>query len=433
MSATASPSRLRIGFFGNVCNNFYQVASALREHSDIEAHLYLDTKHDHQMLPESDNPALKDNYPPWIHKRRFLGKGPYLRPWRAELTRELAQYDIVMVSSNGPVFSQFTSRPVCFYVTGGDLTVMPFPLDKSPLSGDLRYRIGELIGSVWQRRGIRRATEIWTQPFSPFVDALERLQVEEARIKPLYFPLILDSATFAFDGQARHTADEGMRRIAQERKFILFHPSRLMMNDHPHLKAKGQWKRNDLLLEGYAKFLARTGAKDAALVLLDRSASTEIERAKAIIERLGIGEHVFWLKAPRALGFTRAEMIKLYSLADVVADDFGIGWFGSVVLEGLSISRPVISYVDEAVMDQLYPWHPILSPRTADEVGNHLALLYTQPSYRSAVGQKGREWIEQFHAPQSASQLYVEQICQLAERLGLPRPRFKEGVVAQGA
>ena len=35
-------------------------------------------------------------------------------------------------------------------------------------------------------------------------------------------------------------------------------------------------------------------------------------------------------------------MVALYQAADVVADEFGVGWFGYVTLEGLACGRPAL-------------------------------------------------------------------------------------------
>ena len=58
---------MKVAFFGNVCNNFYQIALALRTHADVDAHLYINSGDHPQMKPESDEPSLARLYPDWIH------------------------------------------------------------------------------------------------------------------------------------------------------------------------------------------------------------------------------------------------------------------------------------------------------------------------------------------------------------------------------
>lgn len=410
---------MKIALLGNVCNNSYQIAKALRQYSNIDAHLYVYEGDDLTTMPESDDPELSDNYPHWIHRNRFVTPITILFPWKSALVRELAKYDLTIVSGFGLIYSQFTNKPSYFFVTGGDLTIQPFPLEYLFRYRTIAKKIGHLVIGFWQRRGIHKATEIWTQPFSPFVNALERLNVKQEQVSPVYFPVMMNTEKLRFDERARDSDDENIRQIVDNYDFVVFHPSRILIDDHPSLKAVGEWKRNELLIEGFANFLKQSQSKKSVLVIPDRIYSPDIPLAKKIIESLGIEKNVLWIKAARPTGFTRDELIRLYSIADVVADDFGIGWFGSVVLEAFSIGCPVISYVNEQVMKFLYPWHPILSAKSSDDIASYLVDLYKSPEYRNNMGNKGRQWVEDFHSTASASKIYVQRIAELAERLGL--------------
>jgi glycosyltransferase involved in cell wall biosynthesis len=410
---------MRVALFGNVANNCYQIAKTLRKYTDWDVSLYLDDRDPEINMPENDNPELKNNYGDWIQKRAFVTASSMAAPWRSALVPKLNQVDLAIVSGFGPAFAQFANKPYGFFVTGSDLTLSPFPLKFHFLYPTVRSKLVMGIFGAWQRRGVRRSTQIWTQPFSPFVEAIERLKIDKKRISPNYYPLIIDSDKLKMDENARHAFDPNIRQIVDNYDFVLFHPSRIMINSHPKLKATGQWKRNEFLFEGFAKFLAESRSERSVLVMLDRSYSPDLARAKEMVRSLGIEKNVLWAKPPRPEGFTRDELVHYYSVSDVVADDFGLGWFGAVVLEGLSIGKPVLSYVDESVMQVLYPWNPILSVKTPDEIARCLTLLYTDAGYRQKVGLRGRQWIEEFHSPQNAGRRYIEQISELAGQLGV--------------
>lgn len=410
---------LRIAFYGNVSNTLYQVAKALRQRSDFDAHLFVDRGCDLQQLPESDDPGLRGNDPPWIHRGDFDGLRARLAPWKSPLVDALKDFDLAVVSSLGPLYAQFSGRPTCFLVTGADLTVTPFPPEFYFSYPTLKTKLGWTWLGYWQRRGIRRAKEIWSHPFSPYTQALERLRIPPERVAPVHFPLVIDSRKFRYNPHARAATNGFLKRIVEKHDFVLFHPSRLMIQSNWRLRRSGQWKRNDVLLQGFARFLARSGARRSALVMPDRTLSPDVALAKRIIQRLGIERHVVWLVPPRPQGFSRDELIPLYSIADVVADDFGIGWFGGVVLEALAIGRPVLSYIDPAAMAKLYPWHPILSANTPEGIADHLERLYAEPGLRRDQGRQGQRWIEEFHAEESAGRIYARHFADLSNRLGL--------------
>ena len=71
------------------------------------------------------------------------------------------------------------------------------------------------------------------------------------------------------------------------------------------------------------------------------------------------------------------ELVDLYSYSNVVADSFDkIGWIGSIVVEGLACSKPVIHSVNDEINNRLYGWHPILNAYTPAEVAEQIKELY---------------------------------------------------------
>ena len=401
----------RIAFYGNTCNNFFAIARAVRAASDIDAHLFIDDNADWMQFPESEDPSLRDNYPHWIHKGPYHTMTTRFWPGKSPLVKELERFDVVMVSGGGVRLAPFVDKRFIFYVTGWDLTMSPFPLKFIRLPpNELHRKAAALLGGFWQRRGIKAIDEIWTQPFMPFRTAAERLGIEKSRLLPNYFPIMIDTDVYKEDPSARTSDNPHVRRMLDGHDFVIFHPSRMMLNKAPQFVDAGNWKGNDTLIRGYAKFVAANPDAKPALVLIDHAYSPDLAEAKALVSRLGIEKHVVWLKGPKDRGFDRIDLIPFYSVADVVADEFGIGWFGSVVVEGLSMGKPTLCTLDEEVMKQLYPWHPILSPRNDDEVATMLGRLYREKDERLAIGAKGRAWAVEFHSIANAAARYVRQI-----------------------
>lgn len=409
---------MRIALYGNICNNFYQLAKVIRAYSDIDVHLYVDSRGDSQQLPESDDPHLREGYPAWIHKGHYMSAAALTAPWRAPLVRELEQYDLVVVSGLGPVFTQFVEKPTVFLVSGGDLTVYPFPLRFLHHHRTLKMKLAALYFGIWQRRGIRKFAELWSPAFLPFTSAAQKLKVGHL-VTSTYFPLIVDEAWLKYKPNPLTATNPAVEEMTSRFDFIVFHPSRMMISDTPELRSSGQWKQNDLLIRAFAAFVRSSGASRAGLVLIDRGQSTENDTARRLIAALGIQQNVLWLSPPRTFGFTRQELIPIYASADVVADDFGIGWFGSIVLEGLALRKPVLCYVDEKAIAELYPWHPLLSSDTVEGNRDYLQQLYEDSRHREELGARGRRWIEEFHTRDHAANIYVARFRELAKRLDL--------------
>ena len=403
---------MRVAFYGNTCNNFYAVARALRRTGDIDAHLFVDADADFNQLPESEEPALRSAYPEWIHRGTYQTYQSRLWPGASPLVRALATFDLVMVSGAGVRFAPFVDRPFIFYVTGWDLTVAPFPVRFFDRPRGPAAKVAAVIGGFWQRRGIGCVDELWSQPFSPFTLAASRLGIDSRRVTPRYFPIIIDTELFQPSGSPRAGLNGQMRRVLDEHDFVVFHPSRIMTDRRARYVESGQWKGNDRLFEGFARFAESTPSARPALVLIDREESPDVREARHTIRRLGIDDRVTWLKGPHPYGFDRVELVPLYAAADVVVDEFGIGWFGSVVVEGLSMAKPVLCYLDPDVMEQLYPWHPILTPQTPDEIAACLVDLWRDPVDRQRLGERSRRWAVEFHSIEGASATYIEHVRQ---------------------
>ena len=405
---------MRVAFYGNTANNFFAVARAIRRASDIDAHLFIDSDAAWGQLPEREDPELQHGYPDWIHKGPYHSMLSRFWPGRSALVKELESFDVVMVSGGGVRLAPFVDRPFIFYVTGWDLTVAPFPLRFLTRNPGVVRKLGALLGGFWQRRGIKAVDQLWSQPFSPFATAAKRLAVEPARIQARYFPIMIDTDVYRPDPAARESPDPLIRRLVDDFDFIVFHPTRMMLNQSPEYMETGQWKGNDRLFEGFAKFIADNPGARPVLALIEHAPSPDMDQAKALVRRLGIEKNVVWMKGPHAHGFDRIALLPFYAAADVVVDEFGIGWFGSIVVEGLSTGKPVLCYVDADVMKQLYPWNPILSPRTPAEIATTLAELWRDPSARRALGDRGRAWAVEFHSIANVGAKYVREVAELA-------------------
>ena len=265
----------------------------------------------------------------------------------------------------------------------------------------------------YQRKGIQQSDEIWTQPFSPFVNALKKIKVKTECIKNVYFPVIIDTEVVKYRADHLSRIDNTIKDQVAPYKFIIFHPSRMMIKKNKALVEAGQWKQNEILFYGFALFLKKYKINDACIMMPERGYSTDVAIAKKIITDLGIDKNIIWIKGKTNEGFTKPEMVDLYSRSNVVVDEFGVGWFGSIVLEGMACSKPVICNLDEEVMKQLYPSHPVISDNTPETVCETIYKLYIDTKYCEALGEKGREWILTYHSPENVTKKYITELQQL--------------------
>ena len=410
---------MKIALYGNVCNNMYAIAKALRKASDFDVHLYLPANADFSTLPENDDPELLNNYPHWIHRSTDFNLGSGFCFWRNNIIKELRKYDLVVLSSLALALAPFLDRcKAFFFATGSDLTVLPFrDIHRSVLYEGKRNNLKPHLYEVMQRRGIMRADKILTQPFYPFVNALKKLNVPQSRIAQAYLPIIFDAQKFQCREDARDRIAEDVRRELDRFSFRIFHPSRIVLNTHPYLLETGQCKNNDVLVRAFAEFIGKHGVKDAGLYLIDRSYGLDkgIAQLKRLISELRVEQYVVWLTPENRKGFTRDELVDIYSCCDLIADDYGAGWFGSICVEGSSCSKPVLSYIDEKAMSTIYEWHPFLSSASSEGNSEHIARCYFDREFSRSQGELGRKWVLEYHSQETAGQRYVKEFQRLVK------------------
>lgn len=413
---------MRVAFYGNVCNIFYQIAKAVRAHSDIDAHLFVNSTDHSQFFPESDDPEILDDPPNWIHRGNYQHRGWFAAPWTSSLVPLLESFDLVVCGDMGPMIAQFARKPMALLAMGADLFSYPFPDRFYYLYPFWKDRIGLALKGLWQRRALRRMREIWMQPLNMNLYAVRDLRLDPRRISPLYYPVVIDSRKIAPRGIPANVPSELRFPSDRPRPFLVFHPTRIQIDEYDAKGAQGQGKGNLRLFEGFADFLRQTRPPDARLVLVDRDTCMDGPKAKRWFAQAGIEQNVVWLKPPRSSGFSRAELVDLYSACDVVADQFGDQGqgFGCITLEGCACARPVVTVLDESFLSRLYPWHPLLGASSPSEIAARLSSLFLDSAQREAIGMRSRQWIEQFHSHDAAGPIYAERLESLAARTAAP-------------
>lgn len=367
---------MRIALFGPF---MFDLAAGLRDKTDHEVHLFLDES----TLPVSlvHEPLIAD--PAFATVGRWATRPAILFPRQAAITRELAAYDISVVTELGPVFGKHTGHQYVFVPTGWDLINGPFPLRTARLRPRGRGDLSALLVARRLRSGIRGAAAIWADPFRPFMDASRRLGVS------LTASFAQPINTDLFSPPRKHNVADG--------PLTIFHPTRKLFDRSRWTLSSGQLKGNDVFLRGFADAVER--GVDARLVLIERESSVDQEAGRSLLSDLGVSDRVTWLNAGTPAGFSWRELAELYQSADVVVDEFGgrTGWFGLVALEGAACGKPVMNQLDAAVMNALYPdGHPFVQVSDDCEVSDALVRL-SDPQVRDVIGEASRDWIMHHH------------------------------------
>ncbi len=406
---------MRVALIGNVCNNMYNIGLALKRYTNIQPHLYLGNDLDIHTTPVLNDPDAV-NQGDWVFHDKKWDPTSYYKRLDKTFIRKLTaeQYDAIIVSSAGVWLAPHVKNSTFLHwTTGGDITKMPFPRAFSFSYKGVFAKLKALyIGSI-QRRAMKYVSHFLSHPFTPNYLALSRLKVPPEKIAEVYFPIIIDTEIFKFNPNYKsRISKENLEKI-EKFSFRIFHPSRLMISRRQALVDAGQWKGNEMLLQGLRVFIDKHGINDICVMLPNRVQSVDKAMFDAEIDRLKLNNNIVWLNGKTNQGFDKQEMVALYSSSDLVVDEFGAGWFGSIVVEGTACSRPTMCYLDEVGMKKMYPWHPIISTNTPEGIADEIAKLYFDKEYARRKGEESRSWSVEFHNHENAGKAYATQLQQL--------------------
>ena len=180
----------------------------------------------------------------------------------------------------------------------------------------------------------------------------------------------------------------------------IFHPTSLDWIP----KFEGQrLKSNDILFRGFKKFLDDGGRGK----LFFRKRGQNVRETESLVQELDLEKHVELLPDSQ----DREEQKRVMTKMDLVADQFGVGNFGLIALEAMSLGKPVITFLPEDAAKLSYPPPdeppPILNASTPDEIAHKLMELQNRKIlYKYSV--ESRKWIEKHHEESVLAKWYLK-------------------------
>ena len=159
-------------------------------------------------------------------------------------------------------------------------------------------------------------------------------------------------------------------------------------------------KGNDRFLHAFARFVRSTSNR-VCLIAVEHG--PDIHKARRLITKLGIHDHVFFKKP-----LTQAELARHYFCCDVVVDNFLCGEPGLLSLDAMAYGLPVMAYLDRNAANMAYgkDTPPVINVSTPEEIFDALMRLLSTP-YRRDVGLSSKEWVARNHHPELASDIFL--------------------------
>ena len=295
-----------------------------------------------------------------------------------EAVGELETYDIIHSFTGSLFFSPLAiwrfgvrrSRPYIGCATGSDIK-------EAALRPGLR--------GAGLRLFFRRASRTLLLNID-MVDLPETLGLTNAR----FFPFLIDTDKYSPQPVAR--------TYAAEDETLFFMPSHLDWGQTDRQPGRTSTKGNDRFIRALARYLKEGGRVHA--LILDRG--TDREAARRLVAELGLSEKVTFLPE-----MDKEALIEHYRLADVVADQFDMGAFGTTGLEAMSCGKPLMIHIDRDWAGRCYSAPPpVLYARSEDEILQRMRET-ADARLRADMGRQAREWIIDQHQGSKLAQRLI--------------------------
>jgi len=387
---------MRVHLVGNVANNHYVLAKALRQ-IGVDAHLFYDPRRNSHELPESEDPEVLGGRPEWLHpyvrqKTKVQAFGVLSQNDREQLSK----CDLLHVHGAEMTWMTEVGRPYLWHPYGSDLFQLPFYGFWLTQQRVMSF-VPDLRGIpfvIAMRRAIRSAAAIvlgWHNDlWMPGLRLLKKLGVEKRIVR---HHLAIDAGRFSCKDD-RILAEERARRLPRsaEQGVVIFHPTRQAFTSSEISGRKG----NDRLYRALGRLHAE--GKRFTLIIVEKGVVDE-NAAKELIRELKMEDRVVWVPA-----MPRHELIQWYQLSDLTAGDFVNGALGSISLESMSCGTPLMTFMQvkadrEMFLDpaRLYPeMPPVVNVGSEEEIYRAVKRLLEDPSELRSLGSRSRQWVEQY-------------------------------------
>lgn len=407
---------MKVHLYGNVLNNSYYLTTFLRS-KGINAEMFLD---DSSQLQQDypwweDSTLNKGNLPSWIHYYQI--KPNFLFPQKElkKLIKDFSNCDIALVCGWGPIIANRAGVPYLFHSYGSDLNITSFKEGiMEAFRNILNFRKPRGLKSLLfkaplQTRAIKKAGRIGIYmgyQVNPYVRPLGILN----KMKKLRLPWDVD--------KYKVFPDKSLTK-----KYSGFDVVYFMIARHTWKSVWYDLKGNDKFIKAFARFV-KEKSPNVLLVCIEKG--YDLFESKKLIQSLGIGDKVEWIKEMNKDGiraynsipnvvvvdqFWHDEWYKRYP-SDKLKPRIG---FGSGSIEALSAQKPLITvFFDEDFYDGNHP--PILSAFTEDEIYKRLIeSIEMGAEGRKNLGLRGYDFVKRYHGWENAVELHINCLKEILE------------------
>jgi hypothetical protein len=393
----------RIALVGNMNNNNFAMMRHLRD-LGADARLFLySNEHDH-FRPERDT-ADWDRWRPYVHELGISngGRDDFYR-LIGPIAARLSGFDAYLGNGIAPVLFERMGRRLDLFVPYCE--GCEFVIEHEFSWGRPFASAYSLLRKIAMERAVRRSVDhvITANTHEHSLATFRRLGKPTTN---MFIPMLYDEGA-ADDAALDAPLKAAAERMDQASIAVFSHVSHFWKNLPVAHYMGGVGKRNQWLIEGFARYVLGSGDRRALLVMVEYG--PDVPASRDLIEELGIGDQVLWLPL-----MTRVEIMALIEHADIGGSEFAGMLWGGAGWEFLAKGVPMLHYLEApqayALPDRPLP--PFFNVDSADAVAAVLS-GHDRASLKR-VGAEAAEWYRRYQGPALAGQ-YLALLEQAAVR-----------------
>lgn len=289
--------------------------------------------------------------------------------------RSFADYDILVFMGGPMMVAPFSPIPYALYPLGGDRTITPFE--------------ETLIGLLTRAAYGRSHAVFMSAPY--FKEWYDRLGVTSRCAMSDFF---IDTDVYA-PGSEPELRGQWSEAVGGE--VFVFQTCR----------QSWQYKGNDKLIRAFAE----VHEKLAEMRLVLTEWGDDIELTRSLARELGVVNKIWWV--PLA---SKPLVARRQRAADIVVDQLVMPSFGTSIMESMAAEKPVIANFSIPDMPAAcYKPPPLVVASSVSGVVAALQLLASSVR-RTEIGNAGRAWIIEFCGHEAAVPKFVQQLLEIVSR-----------------
>lgn len=336
---------------GNLVNHGYFHVKSLRKMGlDIELLIKKNSR-------QEDDPKCFDlelqEYPSWI---KFWDQSK--SSWKLDIVRIMKKYDVIHASTELPIFALFSGKPFIAIPTGSDILELVYQKNLKGILLKIAYHRAKIV----------------VFPATHMIESIKKIKIKNS----IFIPWVWDFSKFSPKDKQKND------------KFIIFHPTNHVWD----------YKKNDIFLKAFVKLAEKRD--DIHLIITNRG--PDFKKSLEILNNPTCkGKFDVISKT-----LSQNELPDMYSKADIVVDQFGVGFTGLIGQEAMACEKPLIQYANFDLYKKFYSEvPPIVNAKTEEEILSQLEMLIKNPDKVIEIGKKSREWIIKNHDPEKILKKYI--------------------------